>query len=362
MNVGLNVTYNYQVDAVDLGGLRSAKSNTAAITRRTHGDAGLHPRSPIPTCRVTSPRPTTAAPWSSRPTPRPIPRASCASTCRASTVLGHQQRHAPPLCQQRLRHRLRRLPAGRQHLDRNRHHLQHPARRRQPGGQLRQLYRRLLGPGQRAPARHRRRGARRRRQDHQQHLAQLQQPRGRQPAAARGQHLVQPAGPHRDSPRPPPHGDAYCHQYAAAAAANGHPYRHAAATTDTPTAAAHWRRNGYRNGYCRTGRHPHLYAGRRRLREQQRSHHQLRQCAHPARRQQRPRPAQLPALRRPGRHRRGHACHAPGLRQQRLQRRVRGRLARRQLDRDHRQLQHAAHHRQLRSAAQAPLPPAPGPA
>ena len=33
MNVGLNVTYNYQVDAVDLGGLRSAQSNTATITR-----------------------------------------------------------------------------------------------------------------------------------------------------------------------------------------------------------------------------------------------------------------------------------------------------------------------------------------
>ena len=33
MNVGLNVTYNYQVDAVDLGGLRSPKSNTATITR-----------------------------------------------------------------------------------------------------------------------------------------------------------------------------------------------------------------------------------------------------------------------------------------------------------------------------------------
>ena len=32
MNVGLNVTYSYQVDAVDPGGRRSAKSNTAAIT------------------------------------------------------------------------------------------------------------------------------------------------------------------------------------------------------------------------------------------------------------------------------------------------------------------------------------------
>ena len=32
-NVGLNVTYSYQVDAVDPGGRRSAKSNTAAITR-----------------------------------------------------------------------------------------------------------------------------------------------------------------------------------------------------------------------------------------------------------------------------------------------------------------------------------------
>lgn len=32
-NVGLNVTYSYQVDAVDLGGRRSPQSNTAAITR-----------------------------------------------------------------------------------------------------------------------------------------------------------------------------------------------------------------------------------------------------------------------------------------------------------------------------------------
>jgi hypothetical protein len=33
MNVGLGVTYNYQVDAVDPGGLRSAQSNTATVTR-----------------------------------------------------------------------------------------------------------------------------------------------------------------------------------------------------------------------------------------------------------------------------------------------------------------------------------------
>ncbi len=33
MNVGLNVTYSYQVDAVDPGGRRSARSNTATITR-----------------------------------------------------------------------------------------------------------------------------------------------------------------------------------------------------------------------------------------------------------------------------------------------------------------------------------------
>ena len=62
MNVGLNVTYNYQVDAVDPGGRRSAKSNTATHHPRQHGHPHLQPDSPTPTCRATLPPPTTAWP------------------------------------------------------------------------------------------------------------------------------------------------------------------------------------------------------------------------------------------------------------------------------------------------------------
>ena len=42
-NVGLNVTYNYQVDAVDPGGRRSAKSNTATISRGSTATLVFYP-------------------------------------------------------------------------------------------------------------------------------------------------------------------------------------------------------------------------------------------------------------------------------------------------------------------------------
>ncbi len=43
MNVGLNVTYSYQVDAVDPGGLRSAQSNIATITRPSQATLIFNP-------------------------------------------------------------------------------------------------------------------------------------------------------------------------------------------------------------------------------------------------------------------------------------------------------------------------------
>ena len=231
MNVGLNVTYSYQVDAVDPGGRRSARSNTATITRAQPGDAHLQPDRRHLRAERRGDHQLRHVRVRSRRTPRPTRRASCASACRALPVRSINSATLRVYRQQRPQHRLPGLPAHEQQLDRDRHHLRRQARHWQPDRGTRAATHGIRG--------HRPTCCRSSPATAELDIAlkttsstsmSLQQPRGRQPAPTRGQHRRRPVDSYCN-----PH--CYADQHAGSTAhgyANPGPHGHACAADQRP--------------------------------------------------------------------------------------------------------------------------------